>query len=101
MVSRTGSLTWGFAGRGGGLRLIMCSDQGARDHDEGPSRLDPATGQTYVRALATPEQVLELFNWGPSGADQLTAVHRERARLRLPRAPRQPLTLITDNGNIT
>ncbi|MDC7341093.1 hypothetical protein [Streptomyces lydicus] len=79
----------------------MCSDQGARDHDEGPSRLDPATGQTYVRALATPEQVLELFNWGPSGADQLTAVHRERARLRLPRAPRQPLTLITDNGNIT
>lgn len=28
-VSRTESLTWGFAGRGGGLRLIMCSDQGA------------------------------------------------------------------------
>ena len=34
-VSRTESLTWGFAGRGGGLRLIMCSDQGARDGDEG------------------------------------------------------------------
>ncbi|MER5410495.1 GNAT family protein [Streptomyces sp. NPDC002769] len=34
-VSRTGSLTWGFAGRGGGLRLILCSDQGARDEDEG------------------------------------------------------------------
>ncbi|MFJ6604897.1 NUDIX domain-containing protein [Streptomyces lydicus] len=47
-----------------------------------------------------PEQVLELFNWGPSAADQPTAVHRERARLRLPRALRQPLTLITDNGNI-
>ena len=28
-VSRTESLTWGFAGRGGGLRLILCSDQGA------------------------------------------------------------------------
>lgn len=34
-TSRTESLTWGFAGHGGGLRLIMCSDQGARDHDEG------------------------------------------------------------------
>ncbi|MFF7705418.1 NUDIX domain-containing protein [Streptomyces lydicus] len=67
----------------------------------GPSRPAPATGPTYVRALATPEQVLELFNWGPSAADQLSAVHRERARLRLPRAPRQPLTLITDSENIT
>ncbi|MEW2079653.1 MULTISPECIES: hypothetical protein [unclassified Streptomyces] len=34
-VPRTGSLTWGFSGRGGGLRLILCSDQGARDQDEG------------------------------------------------------------------
>ncbi|MFI9358760.1 hypothetical protein [Streptomyces lydicus] len=67
----------------------------------GPSRPDPATGQTYSRALATPEQVLELFNWGPSASAQLTAVHREQARHRLPRAPRQPLTLITDNENIT
>jgi hypothetical protein len=28
-MPRTGSLTWGFAGRGGGLRLSLCSDQGA------------------------------------------------------------------------
>ncbi len=34
-VSQTGSLTWGITGRGGGLPLILCSDQGARDHDEG------------------------------------------------------------------
>ncbi|MEU3414631.1 NUDIX hydrolase [Streptomyces sp. NPDC006658] len=61
----------------------------------GPSRPDPATGQTYVRALATPEQVTELFDWGPSAADQLTAVHRERIRLGLPHAIRQPLTLVT------
>ncbi|MGW8401790.1 hypothetical protein ACWGLP_34735 [Streptomyces lydicus] len=32
----------------------------------GPSRPDPATGQTYIRALTTPEQVLDLFNWGPA-----------------------------------
>ncbi|OYP10422.1 NUDIX hydrolase [Streptomyces sp. FBKL.4005] len=61
----------------------------------GPSRPDPATGQTYVRALATPEQVIELFDWGSSAADQLTAVHRARARLGLPRAIRRPLTLVT------
>lgn len=35
MASRTDLLAWGFPGRGGGLRLILCSDQGARDHDEG------------------------------------------------------------------
>ncbi|MEW2124948.1 NUDIX hydrolase [Streptomyces sp. NPDC007259] len=66
--------------------------------DVGPSRPDPATGQTYVRALATPEQVIELFNWGPGGAAQLNAVHRERTRLGLPRAPRLPLTPVADDG---
>ncbi|MBV7672476.1 NUDIX hydrolase [Streptomyces halstedii] len=65
----------------------------------GPSRPDPATGQTYVRALATPEQVVELFNWGPGAADQLNAVHRERARLALPHAPRQPITPVTDEDS--
>lgn len=34
-TSRTESLRWRFSGRGGGLRLVMCSDQGARGHDEG------------------------------------------------------------------
>lgn len=32
---RTGSLTWRIAGRGSGLRLILCSDQGCTGSDEG------------------------------------------------------------------
>ncbi|MGW3499046.1 NUDIX hydrolase [Streptomyces sp. NPDC001020] len=63
----------------------------------GPSRPDPATGQTYIRALATPEQVIEMFNWGPAAIDQLAAVHRERVRLGLPRASRRCVTLIPDD----
>ncbi|TRV80931.1 NUDIX domain-containing protein [Streptomyces sp. 130] len=69
--------------------------------DIGPSRPDPATGQTYLRALATPEQVIELFNWGPTGADQLTAVHHARARFALPRATRQPLTELPDATDLS
>ncbi|MEU2251382.1 NUDIX hydrolase [Streptomyces sp. NPDC019224] len=69
--------------------------------DLGPSRPDPATGQTYVRALATPEQVIELFNWGPGGAGQLTAVHHAPARFGLPRATRQPLTELPDATDLT
>ncbi|MFD7323934.1 NUDIX domain-containing protein [Streptomyces sp. NPDC059875] len=58
----------------------------------GPAPADPATGRTYVRILATPEQALELFDWGPSAADQLQAVHQGRALLGIPQAGRQPVT---------
>lgn len=61
----------------------------------GPMRTDPATGRTYTRVLATPEQALELFNWGPPAADQLAALHHARQRLGIPRAPRQSFTELT------
>jgi 8-oxo-dGTP pyrophosphatase MutT (NUDIX family) len=34
----------------------------------GPAPVDPATGRTYVRILATPEQAPELFDWGEPAA---------------------------------
>ncbi|MFI1655132.1 hypothetical protein ACH4ZU_09510 [Streptomyces sp. NPDC020472] len=58
----------------------------------GAPPVDPATGRTYVRVLATPEQALELSDRGPAAADQLAAVHRARVLLRLPRAVRRPVT---------
>ncbi|RZU46116.1 8-oxo-dGTP pyrophosphatase MutT (NUDIX family) [Streptomyces sp. BK022] len=67
----------------------------------GPLPVDPATGRTHLRVLATPEQALELFDWGLPAADQLTAVHRARARLGLPRAARQPLTELPDATDLT
>lgn len=61
----------------------------------GAVRPDPATGHTYSRILATPEQTMELFDWGPAAADQLAAIHRARQQLGLPRAARQPVTEVT------
>ncbi|WND40753.1 NUDIX domain-containing protein (plasmid) [Streptomyces sp. BB1-1-1] len=58
----------------------------------GPPSVDPATGRNHIRVLATPEQALELFDWGLPAADQLAAVHQARVRLGIPRAARQPLT---------
>ncbi|MEE1930659.1 hypothetical protein V1J52_21115 [Streptomyces sp. TRM 70351] len=58
----------------------------------GPAPVDPATGRTYIRILATPEQTLELFDWGEPAADQLTALHQARNRLGIPKAVRQPIT---------
>ncbi|MEU1232345.1 NUDIX hydrolase [Streptomyces sp. NPDC005828] len=58
----------------------------------GAPPVDPATGRTYIRVLATPEQAVELFDWGPAAADQLRAVHRARALLRIPRAAHRPIT---------
>ncbi|MYW12176.1 NUDIX domain-containing protein [Streptomyces sp. SID2563] len=62
----------------------------------GAAAVDPATGRTYVRVLATPEQALEFFDWGPSeAAEQLAAAHRGRAVLGIPRAVHpQPVTEI-------
>lgn len=62
----------------------------------GEAAVDPATGQTYVRVLATPEQALEFFDWGPSeAAEQLAAAHRGRAMLGIPEAVHpQPVTEI-------
>lgn len=54
--------------------------------------IDPATGRAYVRVLATPEQALCLFDWGPAATDQLAAVHRARAHLGIPRALRRSVT---------
>ncbi|MFF9352055.1 NUDIX domain-containing protein [Streptomyces sp. NPDC014734] len=58
----------------------------------GPVRPDPATGHTYTRILTTPEQALELFDWGPSAGAQLDAVQEARRRLGIPRAAAQPVT---------
>lgn len=58
----------------------------------GPVRPDPATDQTYTRVLATPEQAVELFDWGPATAQQLAAVHRARRHLGIPRAAPQAVT---------
>ncbi|MFS0691835.1 NUDIX hydrolase [Streptomyces nitrosporeus] len=67
----------------------------------GPPAVDPATGRTHIRVLATPEQALELFDWGIPGADQLAAVHQARARLGIPCAARQPLTELPDATDLT
>ncbi|MFE1190048.1 NUDIX hydrolase [[Kitasatospora] papulosa] len=67
----------------------------------GPPSADPATGRTHIRVLATPEQALELFDWGPPAADQLSAVHQARARLGIPRAARQPLTELPNATELT
>ncbi|WP_394426490.1 NUDIX hydrolase [Streptomyces sp. SGAir0957] len=58
----------------------------------GPAPVDPATGRTYVRILATPEQALDLFDWGPPAFDQLQAVHEARVLLGIPEAAPQPVT---------
>jgi 8-oxo-dGTP pyrophosphatase MutT (NUDIX family) len=67
----------------------------------GSPSVDPATGRTHIRVLATPEQALELFDWGVPAADQLAAVHQARARLGIPRAARQPLTELPDATDLT
>ncbi|MFJ6656560.1 NUDIX domain-containing protein [Streptomyces sp. NPDC091377] len=64
----------------------------------GPERRDPASGHSYARLLATPEQIRDLFDWGPEGDRQLIAVHRARERLGLPAAVRQPVTEIPQTG---
>ncbi|MDT0616543.1 NUDIX domain-containing protein [Streptomyces lancefieldiae] len=57
------------------------------------ARADPATGRTYVRILATPEQALEFFDWGPSAAEeQVAAAHQARVLLGIPKASHQPVT---------
>ncbi|MCX4985348.1 NUDIX hydrolase [Streptomyces sp. NBC_00572] len=61
----------------------------------GPPAVDPATGRTYLRILTTPEQALDLFDWGPSAIEQLAAVHHARDRLGLPHARRGPVTELT------
>ncbi|WKU42832.1 NUDIX domain-containing protein [Streptomyces sp. VNUA116] len=58
---------------------------------EPPSR-DEATGQTYTRLLATPEQTAQLFDWGDEAASQLASVHSAREELGLTAPARQPIT---------
>ncbi|MFI6416744.1 NUDIX domain-containing protein [Streptomyces sp. NPDC050842] len=61
----------------------------------GSATADPSTGRAYTRILATPEQALELFDWGPPATAQLAAVHRARERLGIPKAARQAVTELT------
>ncbi|MCZ1012190.1 NUDIX domain-containing protein [Streptomyces lydicus] len=61
----------------------------------GVAPVDTATRRTYIRVLATPEQALQLFDWGPAAADQLAVVHQARHRLGIPRAAQQPVTELT------
>ncbi|WP_256961860.1 NUDIX hydrolase [Streptomyces sp. NRRL B-24572] len=63
----------------------------------GPVPVDPSTGRTYVRILATPEQTLLFFDWGPSAAEQLQAVHQARVLLGIPKAAHQPVTELADS----
>ncbi|MEV0696143.1 NUDIX domain-containing protein [Streptomyces sp. NPDC050388] len=58
----------------------------------GPVRSALATGQAHARILATPEQAVALFNWGPETAGQLATVHAARERLGIPKAAAQPVT---------
>ncbi|WP_326812423.1 NUDIX hydrolase [Streptomyces scopuliridis] len=67
----------------------------------GPVTEDEATGQTYARILATPEQVIQLFDWGREGPRQLEAVHAARELLGLPRAGRQPVTQLPVEGGVS
>jgi 8-oxo-dGTP pyrophosphatase MutT (NUDIX family) len=76
---------------GPGARVRMA----ARLTHSAPAAQDPATGQTYSRLLATPEQVAELFDWGPGARAQLAAVHTARQQLGLPAPQRQPVTELT------
>ncbi|RST18509.1 NUDIX hydrolase [Streptomyces sp. WAC05374] len=62
----------------------------------GPASVDPATGRTYTRILATPEQALQFFDWGPSAAEQLQAAHHARSLLGIPKAAHQPVTELAD-----
>ncbi|WP_058043812.1 NUDIX hydrolase [Streptomyces roseifaciens] len=57
-----------------------------------PPSLDEATGQTYTRLLATPEQAAQLFDWDSQAAPQLAAVRAAREELGLPAPVRQQLT---------
>ncbi|MFE5300625.1 NUDIX domain-containing protein [Streptomyces sp. NPDC056632] len=53
---------------------------------------EAAAGSRCRRILATPEQAVQLFDWGPRTADHLAAVHQARERFALPRAALQAVT---------
>lgn len=67
-------------------------------HEYGPAEHDIATGQTYARLLASPEQVAELFDWGPDSGAQIAAVHTAREQLGIPRAARQGISELPRRG---
>ncbi|MFB8034027.1 NUDIX domain-containing protein [Streptomyces sp. NPDC056004] len=64
----------------------------ARFTDTGAPPAGPETGRSHTRILATPEQAIQLFDWGEQTTTQLAAVHQARRRLGLPRAAPQPVT---------
>ncbi|MEV4442438.1 NUDIX hydrolase [Streptomyces sp. NPDC049577] len=71
----------------------------ARITDWEPPHRDEATGQSYARLLATPEQVAQLFDWGDEAAAQLAAVRAAREDLGLPVPTQQPLTDLSFPGS--
>ncbi|WP_405941046.1 NUDIX domain-containing protein [Streptomyces sp. NBC_00207] len=60
--------------------------------------LPPAADPAYARLLATPEQVRELSDWGPAGAQEVEAVHAARASLSLPVPTRTPPMELPEDG---
>lgn len=72
-----------YGGVGPNARLRLA----ARVTDIGPAAVDPATGRSFARLLATPAQAAALLGWGPPGARQAQlAVEAARERWGLPTA---------------
>jgi ADP-ribose pyrophosphatase YjhB (NUDIX family) len=57
----------------------------------------PESEEPWVRALATPEQVADLCDWGADSGPHLAAVHRARQQLGLPTPVRQPVHPLSDD----
>lgn len=72
-----------YGGVGPNARLRLA----ARVTGIGPAAVDPATGRSFARLLATPAQAAALLGWGPPGARQAQlAVEAARERWGLPTA---------------
>lgn len=59
----------------------------------GPARVDPATGRTFARLLATPGQAAALLSWGDQGQQQAElAAHLAHQRWGIPHAAPGPVS---------
>ncbi|MET9078128.1 NUDIX hydrolase [Streptomyces sp. NPDC004232] len=80
VLDETGEV-YGSVGPNARLRLA------ARVTGIGPAAVDPATGRSFVRLLATPAQAAALLGWGPPGARQaLLAAETAHERRGIPTA---------------
>ncbi|MGW8378299.1 NUDIX hydrolase [Streptomyces sp. ODS28] len=65
----------------------------------GPARPDPATGDTFVRLLATPTQAAELLRTEDSAGRQVTrAAHLARTQWGIPTPPHGPVAEVPREG---